>query len=126
MDVEIFYYEVEDMSGAHARCPVPATLDFIEQSPHRRVISGSKRIVDERLVRGGRALFAPTGEEAKLLKDLERRGGITTEPLADIDIVQHELKPLIRLGLVDTEAKGDRLEMKISVRGYLALKQLAA
>jgi hypothetical protein len=126
MDVEVFCYEVEDATnGTRARWPLPATLAFIRLSPDRKVIS-SKRIIDERLVDGeGRALFAPGGDEVRQLRDFESSGGITTEPL-DINVNQHKLAPLIRLRLIDTEAKGGRLEMKISALGYLAMEQLAA
>jgi hypothetical protein len=126
MDVEIFYYEVEDaMNGIRARFPIPATLDFIRLSPHRMVIPGSGRAIDERLVDSGHALFAPDGSEAQLLKDFATSsGGITTEPLG-INVSQHELAPLIRLRLIDTEKKSECLEMKISALGLLALEQLA-
>jgi hypothetical protein len=127
MDVEIFYYEVEDaMNGIRARFPIPATLDFIRESPHRMVIPGSGRAIDERLVDSGRALFAPDGSEAKLLKDFATSsGGMTTEPLGT-NINRHELAPLIKFRLIDTEKKSDCLEMKISPLGYLALEQLVA
>ena len=125
MDIEIFYYEVEDaMNGARARWPVPATLDFIRLSPHREVIPGSGRIIDEQLLDSeGRALFAPGGDEATLLRHFASSGGITTEPLG-INVSRHTLAPLIRLRLIVTAEKGDRLEMKISALGYLALQQL--